>query len=71
MGIGQCLVVGLVAGRQPLFQRQALVLHCLLCCGAYHSQLVEGVSVQPGLFCELCDVAPVLELPGTHGAEQN
>jgi len=47
LSIGQFLVVGLLAGRQSLLERQALVLIGLLRGRGCLGQLIEGVCVQP------------------------
>jgi hypothetical protein len=51
-------------GRQPLLERQPLVLLGLLRGGRDLGQLNNGLGVLPRLLGQLLDVAPVLELPG-------
>uniref|UniRef100_UPI0035A25573 hypothetical protein n=1 Tax=Pseudomonas glycinae TaxID=1785145 RepID=UPI0035A25573 len=68
MSIGHFLGVGFVTGRQPLLERQPLILLGLLRGGGRHGQLIEGFGVQPGLLGQLLPVAPVLELPSASSA---
>jgi len=71
LSIGHFLEVGLFAGRQPLLERQTLVLLGLLCSGRGLGQLIEGFGVLLGLLGQLLAVAPALKLPGAAGADQH
>ncbi|ROM94379.1 hypothetical protein BK658_17635 [Pseudomonas brassicacearum] len=64
MSIGQSLVVGLVAGRQALLERQTFVLLGTLLGGGGEGQLIQRLTLNPRLLCQLPAVAPVLKLPG-------
>ena len=55
--------MGLLTGRQPLLERQPLVLLGVLRLGAGGCKLVQRLAMQSGLLRELPTVAPVLELP--------
>ncbi len=52
----------LLTGRQLLLERQTLVLLSFLRLGAGRGKLVQRLAVQPGLFCQLPAIAPVLQL---------
>ncbi|AHZ72734.1 hypothetical protein OU5_5655 [Pseudomonas mandelii JR-1] len=65
MSIGQFLVVSLVVGRQPLLERQALVLIGAHLRGGRVADGAQVILVKAGLLGELLALAPVLNLPGT------
>ena len=67
--IGQFLEVGLFTGRQPLLERQTLVLLSLLRCSGGLGQLIEGFGLQSRLLGQLAPVVPVLKLPSAAGAD--